>query len=157
MTSCHSHDGLPRTPRSSQGRRSSLELSTTSSSSRSRKDSTASHLLGSPSTISNGSASPALGGNSDPRPKWTFKLLHASENVVLRIAKEELTLTRLRNDTRIKFSAAGVELAAEDAHWGLCSVVKEGNEGSSKLIIREEDLEECLASSTGKITFRIIA
>lgn len=91
-------------------------------------------------------------------------MLHSDENVVLRIAKEDLTLARLRFDTRAKFKAAGVDLTEEEAHWGLSYTIKAGEAGSaddclttSKLIITERDLDECLATiSAGKVTFKVV-
>jgi hypothetical protein len=87
-------------------------------------------------------------------------MLHSDENIVLRIAKEDLTLERLRFDTRAKFKAAGVDLSAEEAHWGLSYTVKglpeEFSSPASKLIITQRDLEECLAGVAGKVTFRVV-
>ncbi|GAA5936146.1 PX domain-containing protein [Sporobolomyces koalae] len=146
MTSAYSHDGLAHAP---------LRLRTDSSASR-RFDT----ISASPSTTSSaGFSSPGL-TDADARSKWTFKLLHTTENVVLRIAKEDLTLERLRHDTRIKFQAAGVELASEDAHWGLSYTCKsatlDDNGPTSRLIFTQADLEDCLVGSLGKITFRIV-
>lgn len=88
-------------------------------------------------------------------------MLHTDENVVLRIAKEDLTLERLRIDTRAKFKAAGVDLSDEEAHWGLSYTLKGPFDDfagpGSKLIVTQSDLDECLANATGKVTFRVIA
>ncbi|GAA5898686.1 uncharacterized protein JCM6883_003389 [Sporobolomyces salmoneus] len=168
MTSPYSHDGgFPHTSRIGLAHKSSLEQST--SSQRSRTDSTASRrfdcLTASPSagSTSTAASSPVIGG-LDSRPKWTFKLLHSHENVVLRIAKEDLSLERLRIDTRAKFTAAGVDLPDEEAHWGLSYTVKAGEAGSpdeclstSKLIVTQRDLDECLATATGKVTFKVVS
>ncbi|GAA5869420.1 hypothetical protein JCM16303_000461 [Sporobolomyces ruberrimus] len=163
MTSAYSYDGLSRAPSTRHARKSSLEFGTPSSH-RSRTDSSASRRLdslnASPSAVSNstGSSSPGI-GSLDPRPKWTFKLLHSDENVVLRIAREDLTLDRLRSDTRAKFKAAGVDLSDQDAHWGLSYAVKAGGHDdltTSKLIITQEDLDECLLGVAGKVTLKVI-
>ncbi|GAA6017921.1 hypothetical protein JCM11491_001218 [Sporobolomyces phaffii] len=165
MTSAFSHDGLSHAPRAPLGHKSSLECST--SSGRSRTDSTASRrldsLTASPSAASSCS-SPGIGG-PDPRPQWTFKLLHADENVVLRIARDDLSLDRLRIDTRAKFKAAGVDLSPEGAHWGLSYTDKPGPlldepfavAPTSRLIITEHDLEQCLARvAAGKVTLKVV-
>ncbi|GAA5991916.1 hypothetical protein JCM5350_005815 [Sporobolomyces pararoseus] len=162
MTSAYSHDGLSHTARTGgPSNKSSLESST--SSHRSRTDSTASRrfdsITASPST-STASSSPCIGG-LESGAKWTFKMLHTDENVVLRIAKEDLTLERLRIDTRAKFKAAGVDLSDEEAHWGLSYTLKGPFDDfagpGSKLIVTQSDLDECLANATGKVTFRVIA
>ncbi|BGP14394.1 hypothetical protein JCM10213v2_002341 [Rhodosporidiobolus nylandii] len=189
MQFAYSHDGFPHTPRStssSHTRKSSSELALASSRSRSRSrtGSTASSRMGGVrSSLDPILASPAASSAaSSPRTSsghalsWTFKLLHRSENVVLRVSKPaylgadepaSLPLEQLRSEVEAKFKASGVVLA--DCEWGLgwstkpaggVSATSQDGPTVTKLIVQQEDLERCLreheAAGVAKIVLKVI-
>ncbi|GAA5998303.1 uncharacterized protein JCM10292_001108 [Rhodotorula paludigena] len=186
MQYAYSHDGLPHTPRTSasssrvvsHGRKSSTEQPL-GASTHSRTGSTVSSrrgrsslgpILASPAPSSNASSPRTIGGGS---ASWTFKLLHADENVVLRVAKPvdgetpaSLELERLRTEVQIKFKASGVTLpGASDGmgEWGLAWTTRTSGAAptTTKLIVTQEDLNACLRehgelARPGKVVLKII-
>ncbi|GAA5910249.1 hypothetical protein JCM8208_003481 [Rhodotorula glutinis] len=183
MQFAYSHDGLPHTPRTSasssratHARRSSVDPAYPPTP-RSRTGSVASGrrvplhpqtsldaILASPTPSSTASSPRTVGGT---RTAWTFKLLHDTENVVLRVAKpadaSSLSLERLRRDIAVKFKASGVDLATA-GEWGLAWTTREPGGGASgtKLVVGQEDLDECLrahdeaTAPSSKIILKVI-
>ncbi|GAA5855744.1 hypothetical protein JCM9279_004054 [Rhodotorula babjevae] len=182
MQFAYSHDGLPHTPRTSasSSRTTHMRKSSTDQAypptPRSRTGSIASGrrvplhpqtsldaILASPTPSSAASSPRTVGGT---RTAWTFKLLHANENVVLRVAKPvdaaSLELERLRRDVELKFKTSGVDLAAA-GEWGLAWTVREpsGVASGTRLVVSQEDLDECLrahdeATAPTKIVLKVV-